>query len=318
MRKIDLYIPSVLFLLGIMLLVSCTDENSTETEEVEIIEKGAIEKTIVVDNVNRSYIIYIPEIYDGSSAVPLIINYHGLGSNAFEQMAYGDFRPLAEEEGFIVAHPTGTTYLGFTHWNVGGFTLGSPTDDVRFTQALLEQIKQDYNIDTGRVYATGMSNGGFMSFKLACDMAQDFAAVASVTGSMTTDMIAACSPSSPMPVLQFHGTADATVSYNGIEPWNVAIPEVLSFWVEQNRTNSEAQVRRLIDFNPDDENFIDHFVYAGGNNGSVVEHYRINNGSHSWPGTSFGEANRDINATDLIWEFFKRFERSETNKILLQ
>jgi polyhydroxybutyrate depolymerase len=294
------------FLVSLLFFISCAEDNPVEVEET--IQKGQITAELIVNGVNRSYILYVPQSYTGEEALPLVLNFHGLGSNAFEQMVYGDFRGLAEEENFIIAHPTGTVYQGFTHWNVGGFTTGSPADDIGFSDALIAEISSNYSIDANRVYATGMSNGGYMSFLLACQLNDKIAAIASVTGTMTPDMVQACAPTRPMPVMQIHGTADATVSYEGFEVWNRSIPDVIDYWVSANNCNLEPSVTRLFDLNPNDENFIDHFVYSGGDNGSIVEHYKINNGTHSWPGTAVGVANRDINASQLVWEFFKKYD----------
>lgn len=302
----------VIFLLALMSLfiTSCSENSSTPVEEeVPTIQTGIINATLNVNGVNRSYNLYVPESYNPALPTALVFNFHGLGSNGFEQMVYGDFRPLAEENGFIIAHPNGTTFLGFTHWNVGGFTEGSPADDVGFTEALLTELSATYNIDSQRVYATGMSNGGYMSFLLACQMNDKFAAIASVTGTMTIDTYDECVPAAPIPVLQIHGTADQTVSYNGIEAWNKSIPDVLNYWVGVNNCNPTPTINRLVDLNPNDEDFVDHYIYSGGTNGAVVEHYKINNGTHSWPGTSVGVANRTINASQLVWEFFSRYNK---------
>lgn len=299
--------PFLLYV-SLILFISCSEVSPVEVEET--IQKGQITAEINVNGLSRSYILYVPQSYTGDEALPLVFNFHGLGSNAFEQMVYGDFRELAEAENFIIVHPNGTVYQGFTHWNVGGFTLGSPADDVGFTDALINEISAKYTIDQNRIYATGMSNGGYMSFLLACQLNEKFAAIASVTGTMTPDMVEACAPTRPMPVMQIHGTADGTVSYEGVEVWNRSIPDVIDYWVSANNCNPEPSVNRLFDLNPNDENFIDHYVYAGGDNGSVVEHYKINNGTHSWPGTSVGVANRDINASVLVWEFFKKYSKA--------
>ena len=119
-----------------------------------------INGSISHDNLDREYILYVPENYTGNDPIPLVFNFHGLGSNANEQMFYGDFRPIADTAGFIIVHPQGTIFSGNAHFNVGGFTNGSTVDDVGFSVALLDSIAANYNIDLDRVYSTGMSNGG--------------------------------------------------------------------------------------------------------------------------------------------------------------
>ena len=166
-----------------------------------------INGSITHDGIQRDYILYIPEIYDGSTAVPLVLNFHGFGSSASQQMFYGDFRDIADTEGFLLVHPEGTSSIGDQFWNVGFPGNSSSTiDDVGFTEALIDELATLYAIDLDRVYATGMSNGGFMSFLLACQLSEKIAAVASVTGSMTQDTFDDCNAQHPTPVLQIHGT----------------------------------------------------------------------------------------------------------------
>ena len=131
-----------------------------------------INASITHDGIQRDYIVYIPELYDGTTTVPLILNFHGYGSNAAQQMFYGDFRDIADTEGFLLVHPEGTTFIGDQFWNVGFPGLSSTIDDVGFTEALIDELATLYAIDLDRVYATGMSNGGFMSFLLACQLSE--------------------------------------------------------------------------------------------------------------------------------------------------
>ena len=167
------------------------------------------------NGLTRTYSFYVPAIYDGSQAYPLVLNLHGYTSNGTEQSFYGNFKPIADTAGFIVVHPEGTIQTGTAStqfWNVGFFP--SNVDDIGFLESLIDTISASYNIDATRIYSTGMSNGGFMSYKLACE-SNRFAAIASVTGSMTGQMQNNCSPIKPIPVMEIHGTADPTVPYNG-------------------------------------------------------------------------------------------------------
>jgi len=116
-----------------------------------------INGSITHDGMQRDYILYIPENYTGVFPVQLVINFHGYGSNASEQMWYGDFRSISDTVGFLLIHPDGTLFNGTTHWNVGGWTNGSTVDDVGFTEALIDSLSVTYNIDPSRIYATGMS-----------------------------------------------------------------------------------------------------------------------------------------------------------------
>ena len=266
--------------------------------------------SIMHDNIERNYLVYVPNIYTGETAVPLLFNFHGFGSNATEQINYGEFRDIADTENFILVCPEGTLLNGSTHFNVGGWTLASNVDDVGFTAALIEELSANYNIDDKRIYSTGMSNGGFMSFLLACQLSEKIAAVASVTGSMTPQTYSACDPQHPMPVMQIHGTDDSVVPYNGNILWTHSIDETVEYWVDFNNCNTAAAVTDVPDIDPSDQSTVEHFEYNDGFFGSTVEHFKITGGAHRWPGTAFGAAgtNYDIDASQEIWRFFSKYD----------
>ena len=268
-----------------------------------------INGSISHDGLERDYILYVPANYSGNTEVPLILNFHGFGSNATEQMFYGDFRSIADTAGFIVVHPQGTLFNGITHWNVGGWTIGSTTDDVGFSEALIDSLAAEYNIDETRVYSTGMSNGGFMSFVLASQLSEKIAAIASVTGSMTPETYNNSNPQHPTPILQMHGTSDGVVPYNGVF-FSLPIVDVIDYWVEYNVCNTTPTITALPDIAPNDGSTVEHFVYSDGGNGVNVEHYKITGGGHTWPGSAFGGAgtNMDINASAEIWNFLSRYD----------
>jgi len=267
-----------------------------------------INATILHDGLQREYILYIPESYSPETATPLVFNYHGYTSNAYEQMNYGDFRPIADTANFIIVHPMGTVdMLGNTHWNVGWGT--STVDDLGFTDALIDSIAADYHINFDRIYSTGMSNGGFMSYYVACHLSNRFAAIASVTGSMNVGQTSSCNCLHPMPTMEFHGTADNTVPYDGNTIF-LPIEDVVSYWVDFNNCNTEAIVTEMPDLDPNDGSTAVFYLYENGTEGTEVQHYKIINGGHAWPGSAYdiGGTNYDIDASSLIWKFFARYD----------
>jgi len=268
-----------------------------------------INASITHDGIERDYILYVPEIYDGSTAVPLVLNFHGFGSSASQQMFYGDFRDIADTEGFLLVHPEGTTLIGNQFWNVGFPGLSSTIDDVGFTEALIDELATLYTIDLDRVYATGMSNGGFMSFLLACQLSEKIAAVASVTGSMTQDTFDDCNAQLPTPVLQIHGTEDDVVSYNE-NNLSLPIPDVISYWVDHNNCETTPTTTTLPDVDVSDGSTIEYSVYEDGDNGITTEHMKVIGGGHTWPGSVLNTAgtNQDIDASMEIWLFFSRYD----------
>ncbi len=284
----------------LLILVGCTFSSFAQE---------TINASITHDGIQRNYILYIPEIYDGNTAVPLILNFHGFGSNAAQQMFYGDFRDIADTEGFLLVHPEGTTFIGNQFWNVGFPGISSTIDDVGFTEALIDELATLYAIDLDRVYATGMSNGGFMSFLLACQLSEKIAAVASVTGSMTQDTFDDCNAQRPTPVLQIHGTEDDVVLYNG-NTLSIPIADVISYWVDYNNCETTPTTTTFPDIDPSDGSTIEHSVYEDGDNGITTEHMKVIGGGHTWPGSviNTGGTNQDIDASMEIWLFFSRFD----------
>ena len=263
-----------------------------------------LNESFLHNGVQRDYTIHIPTNYVQGNAVPLLFCFHGYTSNAGNIMFYSNFNAISDTANFIVVYPQGTLLSGSTHWNVGGWTTGSTADDIGFTEAMIDSISADYSIDPKRVYSTGMSNGGYMSFLLACQLSSKIAAVASITGSMTPQMYNACNPQHPTPVLQVHGDADGTVPYNGDPTWTKSITDVIAYWVDYNNCDTSASINSLPNINTGDGSTVDQFVNTNGDNCSSVEHFKVYGGDHDWPG-AWG--NMDMNASIEIWRFLSRY-----------
>lgn len=304
---------SFFYFLLIVVLFSCSEEATQLSPPVNEIDteiiKGVINKKLNQEGLERDYILYVPESYDGTTEVPLVFNFHGYTSSAQEQMNYGDFRPIADTANFIIVHPQGTLLDGSTHFNVGGWTIDSKVDDVAFTSILITTISSEYRIDQKRIYSTGMSNGGYMSFKLACKLNHRIAAVASVTGSMTPEIYNDCNPSRPVPIMQIHGTQDPIVPYVG-NGWSKPIDDVMVYWREHNNCPDTSHVEVFPDVVESDNSTIESVSHFDGNDGSSVIHYIVRNGGHTWPGTrlDFPGTNKDINASERIWQFFNQYD----------
>ena len=267
-----------------------------------------INASINHDGLQRDYILYVPASYSPGTQAPLVFNFHGYTSNATQQMWYGNFRSIADTEGFIVVHPEGTLdNSGVAHWNVGWGA--STVDDIGFTSALIDSISAEYSINQNRIYSTGMSNGGFMSYQLACELSDRIAAIASVTGSMNIGWFNSCNPNHPIPVMEIHGTLDPTVPYSS-SSFTESIPNIMDYWVNFNNCNSNAVVTAVLNTSTSDGCTAKHQLWENGSNGATVEHYKIIGGEHSWPGALFpnGVTNQDINASEKIWEFFNKYD----------
>jgi polyhydroxybutyrate depolymerase len=212
---------------------------------------------------------------------------------------YSNFQGLAEQDGYILVYPQGSLLNGVTHWNVGGWTVGSTVDDVSFTEDIIDIIANEYYINTDRIYSTGMSNGGYMSYGLACNSTK-FAAIASVTGSMTPEIDNNCAPDHPTPILQIHGLQDFTVRYTGAV-WSLSIPDVMEYWSSFNTCDEEPSTI-INDLN--DGSYIHFDSYQNCSNSVGVELILHSTMGHTWPSIN----NHSISATEQIWSFFGKYD----------
>lgn len=269
-----------------------------------------ITETMEYDGVAREYILYVPQSYSGQTKVPLLLNLHGYTSDMDQQLFFGDFRKIADTANFIMVLPNGLPdNMGQRTWNC--FSLDG-VDDLGFLSQLIDKLSGEYAIDTDRVYSTGMSNGGLMSYFLACNLSEKITAIASVTGTMLKVPITDCSPEHPMPIMEIHGTLDAIVPYNGNELFE-SIPNVIDFWVNQTNCNPTPTVMNMPNINVLDGSTAERHLYSSGDNGATVEHFKIIGGGHTWPGSviPLPQTNFDIDASIEIWRFFNQYKLSK-------
>jgi polyhydroxybutyrate depolymerase len=280
---------------------------------VTISKAQTIDESFEFDGVNRYHKIYIPSNFTPN--MPLVLNLHGYTSNAFQQVFYSSMTTVAESNDFMLVFPEGTTdQYGVTFWN--SEIAGEDVDDLGYLIALIDSMIVNYQVDPDRVYMCGMSNGGFMSYYSACEMTDKIAAIASVTGTMNNVIYDNCNPTKSIPVLEIHGTEDATVPYLGFENSGsfqtmMATEDVVDFWVNHNNC-TESQVVEMEDLSITDLSTVTHFSYTGGDDGASVELYRVNEGGHTWPGSiiplSGIVTNHDIIASEVIWDFFNQYD----------
>jgi polyhydroxybutyrate depolymerase len=249
----------------------------------------------------------------------LVIDYHGLREGAEIHTLMSAFSPVAEREGFVVAFPQGQ--FDPVRWNASPTTqfIGDPNDDLTFTDDIIDSLGASLCLDRTRVYAAGLSYGGFMTSLLACGRSDRFAAVAPVAGLRLLDP---CPQERPVPIITFHGTDDAIVKFNGgfgPIPLGLATPTA----ADLNGPGIPAYVagsaaRNGCDPTPTDTQLTDeviHRVYQCPI-GADVEFYIVVGGGHTWPGSAFSRAIEaivgyttfDISASDLAWEFFEQFQ----------
>jgi polyhydroxybutyrate depolymerase len=266
--------------------------------------------------INRTYSFYVPASYVPGNAVPLVIGLHGTSSSGEQFAQHRDFRPIADTANFIMVHPDGSTLFGVKFWNYGN-VLGSTVDDVGFLEALIDTISAQYTVNPDRIYCTGMSNGSFMCYALACQ-SNRFAAIAGVTGSMSVNMYNNCNPLRPIPTMHIHGTEDGINPYPGNSTMK-AIEAVTLFWVNQNNCDTTPIISSVPDNEPNDEATAEHYLYANGIHGHTIELFKVIGGEHTWPGSPMPGASdivcMDFDARAEIWRFFSQYEKSNVTSI---
>ena len=276
---------------------------------------GEVESAIDSGGETRTFFIRVPPAHDGTTPVPLVVDFHGFSEGARIHTAFSGLPDLGMDEGFVTVTPQGSGPSAF--WNTFGLRF---PDDVGFVRALLDDLDDTLCVDLARTYAAGMSNGAFMASLLACRMGDRFAAVAPVAGAQDP---VPCTPDRPVPVIAFHGTADTYVLFDGglgegvralgVDPdislpvlEDRSVPEVLAVWAGRNGCDATPRIEEVADD-------VQRFTWTGCGGGADVQLYVIEGGGHSWPGSEvsvaaeamIGPTTRSVRADELIWEFFR-------------
>jgi polyhydroxybutyrate depolymerase len=269
-----------------------------------------------VDERERTYLVHVPTQYDSEKPTPVVLIFHGAGTNADITVPFTGLNRKSDEAGFVAVYPNGTGAGIFLTWNAGGrkgkFAENAP-DDVKFVGKLLDDLGTVVNVDSKRVFATGISNGGMMCYRLAAELSDRIAAIAPVAGAMA---IEEAKPKRPVSVMHFHGKSDNMVPFGGPNQKTPkfltfkSVEESISIWRQINECPEEA---KITDF-PDQKNdgtTAQQKCYGPGKDEAEVILIEIENGGHTWPGEKspisfIGKSTLDISANDLMWEFFQK------------
>jgi polyhydroxybutyrate depolymerase len=281
---------------------------------------GDHNRSLMMADLKRTYLVHIPKSYDGSKPYPVVLAYHGGGSNAEQMVRFCGLNDKADKASFIVVYPNGTGRLEkLLTWNGGnccGYAMQKQIDDVAFTKALLDDLAKVVKIDPKRVYATGMSNGAIMAYRLASDLSDRIAAIAPVAGPMGTE---SCKPKRPVPVIHFHGTDDQFAPFKGGKGEKslsgtdfFSVDHSIKAWLKANGCN-EKEAPTIVEL-PDkakDGTTIAIKTYAPGKDGAEVVLIVIEGGGHTWPGQepmlkTLGKSTKNLSANDRLWEFFQK------------
>jgi polyhydroxybutyrate depolymerase len=263
---------------------------------------GATSGALEFGGLKRTYFVHVPTGYDGIKPLPLVFVLHGGGQSPESAERMSGMSVKADIENFLAVYPSGTGRLSsMPTWNSGaccGYAMEHHVDDVGFLRALIGKLESDYTVDPNRIYFTGISNGAMMSYRAACEMADEVAAIAPVEGAQDID----CRPSAPVSVIVFHGTADNLVPFNGgSTPYQIGskrtdrpVADTIGFWVKQDGCAPKPSHEETKEVHLDN--------YSACDGGAAVTLYAIQGGRHVWPGARV--SGNHVPATDLIWSFF--------------
>ena len=282
------------------------------------------ERLIEIDGRARRALAFVPDerVTSVDDRLPVVLAFHGGGSTAEGMIEFSGLAEKGRSAGFLSVFPSGTgrTAEALT-WNGGnccGRAMKDQVDDVDFMRRLIDDLDRWLPIDRRRIYATGMSNGGMMSYRLAAELSDQIAAVAPVGGPIGC---LDCLPQRPVAVCHFHGTLDEFAPYaGGIGKRSLSktrfysVRQSIDAWVRANDCDATPSVEDL-PVVVDDGTRVTRSQFSGGRDGSEVWLHTIHGCGHTWPGRStplkmLGPATRNLNANDVMWDFFQRHQRS--------
>jgi polyhydroxybutyrate depolymerase len=273
--------------------------------------------TIVHNSLNRTYLLHIPASYNAANPTPLVIGLHGGGALSWYSLEQvSQLISKSNSSGFLLVYPEGFKYLGIRTWNGGGCcgdAVLNNIDDVGFISNLIDTLESQYNIDTTRIYATGISNGAIMAYRLACELSHRIAAIAPVAGTLE-DTLYTCNPSRPVPIIQFHSVLDSNIYMQGgvgqgasgyrFNPINYGLQKFSAY---NNCTQDSDSSYYIVG-----STFYYKKRWHGCNCNAEEILYLTGDGGHSWPGGQQGtyvgadSPSSIINANDSIWNFFQQ------------
>lgn len=303
------------FSLLLCLLVFSLSCNRLTSNEPAPLTEFRTEGNMTVDGRNRYYLLNLPSNYNEASDISLVIALHGGGGKATQMESDYLLTEKANKEKFAIVYPEGVQsegILGVRTWNAGtccDYAVEKNIDDVKYISLLIDELLKKYpKLNPKKVYATGMSNGAMLSYRLACELSHKIAAIAPVAGTLATTQ--PCKPSRAVPILHIHSKLDEKVPYGGgVGIFGFYFPPVedgLNTWVKNDGCNATTKTVTIL-------NKYTLIKWTNCNNSSTIEFYFTHDGGHSWPGGLHSRAAADepstaINANDLIWAFFQKYQ----------
>lgn len=260
-------------------------------------------ESIDIGGVNRTYIQYLPVGFQTSENMPAVILLHGIGDSGAGWLGAG-FNDIADSARFVVIYADGLpNNFSQNSWN-NGTLLASTADDISFMNGIMDDLILNKNVDPSRIYVSGFSMGSIMAYRLACQLNSRIAAIGTMSGPMSDPDFASCSPAYKTPVIHFHGTLDATLTYGGSPlPTMTNAIETIGLWEGLHSCDGTYDSIRMPDNAPSDGITVDKFVYNGCSSTNPLELWRMNNADHQY----IYEPTNDVTEGFEIWRFFRRF-----------
>lgn len=269
----------------------------------------------------RSWIVYAPPDYDPATPSAAVLLLHGRPSNAVAMAMITRMNEVAARRNFIVVYPDGLNNQWNAFYDIVGQRSVLPQDDEGFLEDLSIDLQRDFNIDPRRIYIGGFSNGGFMTYRLACSSADYFAGFAAVGAALYTVLTDHCRGGAPAPLLIMNGTDDQSIPYEGVllpdreggDPRRItlSVEETVAYFARRNHCSAEGRSTTYAQSGRSPGTHVLSFEPYECDAGKPVLFYRVNGGGHTWPGVddvlpaeSMGATNMDMNAGDIIWDFF--------------
>ena len=283
---------------------------------------GTHKRTLINDMVERTFWVHVPKGFTRGKPVPMVIALHGMSMNGRQMEILTRFSALGDDKGFAAVYPD--AYHGMWDYYRAQAEPWTPKErggglDLDFLPAMIDELVDAGLADPTRVYMTGVSNGGFMTNRMAMDIPERLAAVASVCGTLMGKCALQEKVRGTIPVMHMHGTADHFVQYGSldgkrIEGQDLGAEDLAYFWADKNGCNPKPEEETILE-KAKDGTKVERRTYSGGKDGTVVILYRIRGGGHTWPGIPsladavLGASSKNLDASATIWEFFSRFTR---------
>lgn len=321
-RRRHITVGLMAMIVGSLVLTACSTANTGEADSSasptacdpqKPANPGTTDQTITIGGKPRTYVQSIPSGYDGRKPLPIVMTFHGRGSSAQAQLALTGLEQQSNKEGYVLVAPNATA----GEWALPN-TPGQATADTRFVSAILDKLSSSYCVNRQRTYASGLSLGSAMTFVLACVPNRQFAAFGGVGASFYRS---SCNGSAPAPIIYFHGTADPIVPFAGGKVNSSGSPitrqvepaaQNMAAWAKHNKCSPDSTDQRIGE--------VTEFSWTGCSQDADVDFYKVTGGGHTWPGTDptvagftesfLGKTTQDVNANDLMWQFFSRYELS--------